>query len=179
MRSRRLLLANLAAAGCLISNIFAALTKKRCFFTQFSSDILVALCPLHLKWFRLCNGTAWKQWCHLHSVPKAPCGEANSFREIMKLNLCGCNIAESETKNRWFHRTRPPRAKSYLMRMLQSYTLRISKLMWLETTDREEQLIPEGILIFESIGCFVHVSSSSFYTWKHLDALVKIFLSAQ
>lgn len=33
-------------------------------------------------------------------VPGAPHREAHSCREIMKLNLCGCNIAESEMKNR-------------------------------------------------------------------------------
>lgn len=34
------------------------------------------------------------------AVPGAPHGEVNSCREIMKLNLCGCNIAELEIKNR-------------------------------------------------------------------------------
>lgn len=47
------------------------------------------------------------------AVPGAPHGEANSWREIMRLNLCGRNIAESEMKNRWFHGIRPLHAQSY------------------------------------------------------------------
>lgn len=52
--------------------------------------------------------------------------------------------------------------------------------MWLETIDREEQLIPEGILIFESTGCSFHDFFKQLLHMKSFsDAVVSIFLSAQ